>query len=871
MKKIVLIGLLALSNLGSAASQNLQIPLSRTKDQTSWSNWNLVNNSLSKINKIQTTTSSTLSSLWSSVTKWVPSQIKEHPILATSITFGTAAALWGFAKYRASWQKQVKLENLEKNNKQLQETLAQKEADIVKLQEQLEDQKTATAGFWDTQEKTAAEAHIKELTVAIQTKTDKLKQLQATAQKQENQINLQREEIETKQETIQSLTQTNTNQTGELTENRNTLKQKETELKNLQNSLKEKTDAQQKTMTEHASAQAEQKKLLEQLQKENETLQKKIKTKKTNASRETQTASQQEEKSCQSDAEWNMQPQEESSITDEIKSLVKENHKLHLQLFIEKNKEQISHANTTAQELLQSADKDSLDAFINKNQKLVTEIESMLEAATRFEDTEDSFEGLDSFITSADKLRQHMETATMLLESFPEDLSVSTINTETNPELTQLQAKIIDDTQLTRHINKYIAKYKEITKKEKLDIDIQIRKWIIAGGKIWNNLLKKDSLDTKEITELFWFLYTQGLLQGLDRTGPNNYSYVLTGATSGDDYERKGEKLFTLLAANQKAKDRLATHLEEEDGFKNRQVKEVALWNDSKDLFLPVGMKTILFIKAEYSIATQQGIPETKNVYLFKPEDAAGEIALTKECFKHGLNTIWSRVTKKFNPGLDNHPSTNKERIPQILNDTKTPIFANKNESETIKQFYGHLDDTQRRIGNEISINKITDKAAAWYSSLDTNQTNTTDNDNSSLLSSSTPSTMQGSDSKEQLEKVYKTNRCKSMYAWAGYYFGPDKTMRGRDTMYNNTVAEVYSKTEERKDWLDEKNKKKHINQTINTPPNQNLNQISNLRNALLENKDDEDSLLGSDYSKDDERNPSNLIISNSSSEGSDL
>ncbi len=367
---------------------------------------------------------------------------------------------------------------------------------------------------------------------------------------------------------------------------------------------------------------------------------------------------------------------------------------------------------------------------------------------------------------------------------------------------------VLGANQLVAHATTHQEKYQSISKKG-LDQVIQtIFNWIKKGGILWDALDHKQSITKDEITHIFWFLYSQGLLQGLMRTGPEEYSYVLDAST-------KGPKLFSLLLEHAEKdkqghpKKQIGSYLKAE-GFVNQKAYEITLWSDEEQTFLPLGMKTILFMSAEYKMPEKKGQQiDIRELFLFKPKDSSS----AKTSFFNMIKNVAGS-----GKGLGNRydqPKYQTEHLPAFLTEKTTPIFANTNEQDQtlIEIFYNHLRDRERRIGNEISINELTDQAAALYAGKYPPGTSTNQLDTTNKLHALT-----------DLNKQYTANRLQSMLAWADYLFNQSLglvknsslnfTKMSQYQLYNNIVAEVIPKGKDQTIW--NMNREEYLKTKIN-------------------------------------------------------
>lgn len=363
----------------------------------------------------------------------------------------------------------------------------------------------------------------------------------------------------------------------------------------------------------------------------------------------------------------------------------------------------------------------------------------------------------------------------------------------TSPELQELQGQTVGWKRLMYHIKLYGEKYLRRTngpnyKKELNKEEQQIRMAYIAetifkniqkGAVLWKDLSDETKeLKDQEITQLLWYMYYQGLLTSPVRTGPEEFSFVLTE-------KNKGKILFDLLSARNNKYTRMASHLQAKEGFSEQEIYGLDIWStqqnplfwqDNAQLFLPVGMRTLLFMKAE-----QEG----RTFYLFKPEKYS-----SKDLVNHGADFVFAQTWKWLaKAGLahshDDALEYNKERIPKHILDVckkqskdPRPIFVLKNklsenskQGQYINQFYEHHENLEDRVGNEIPINTLANETAEYYAKIVGKQIKFDDSD------------------KAELEQQYQLRRLKTLHAIGSY----EKTLKQDPvTWHNEVVKELY-------------------------------------------------------------------------------
>jgi len=479
---------------------------------------------------------------------------------------------------------------------------------------------------------------------------------------------------------------------------------------------------------------------------------------------------------------------------------------------------QLEKAINAAETELASTDKENLSAWIEKYQKLYAgyfksyvEITSYLEGTGTLDLV--NREALETHVKELSKFCQLFIYAKNILEAAQNTLNMNASVYESpklSKELQDFKEQVIDDQQVARHITKHMEMYKNLIKTQAKDEELnlilseKIRKWIIEGGNVWHTLKDKSKLSELEITEIFWFLYSQGLLHGLVRSGPENFSFVLDDSMQGKKLFRLLEKLVPQNTAGKK-EQRKATHLTSSSGFKNQLTYELKFWDKSPGkFFLPMGMQVILFMSADYQMPDGQ----IKKIYFFKPESYSGKVKLSTDALLHGFELAVSKGRKLLKPLLgsgDDAPCFQKERVPQQFSAARTsdensqkPLFdtqGNTNLSNLVKLFYEHFQDTHRRIGNEIAINETTNQMAALYSSRYDTQN------------------IEQKTAKAILEAQYKLNRQKSMYAWGLQLFPQNIGVLAyfdslsRATLYENIVAELNYDAASRAEWLEKEKK----------------------------------------------------------------
>ncbi len=375
--------------------------------------------------------------------------------------------------------------------------------------------------------------------------------------------------------------------------------------------------------------------------------------------------------------------------------------------------------------------------------------------------------------------------------------------TKQSDKLNQYERTMVGFPRVMHHVKHYGDKYlrRKFTPDQlkKLTEDQQTKQLsIIAeeifdsinnGATIWNNLSDtskektKNELTNKELTELLWYLYYQGLLLSPVRTGPEEFSFVLNDQTNG-------KVLFNLLmhhnatSKNTKEKPytRIASHLKSDEGFTPITVDfngkkgvnasfGLDIWTDNHDgLFLPVGMRTLLFKKA-----TITEDKDGKTVYLFKPETYS-----SSDWINHGIEFFKARGRKMVAklPGgksLDDALNYNKERLPKHISKYGTypiciiPSKCKENATEAtdyIGGFYRHHEDLESRIGNEIPINQLTNDLAQYYAKRKHN-----------------------AKTEERFESLYRYRRLATLSA-----IGSNKTTLDQDpiTWHNEVIKEVF-------------------------------------------------------------------------------
>lgn len=366
------------------------------------------------------------------------------------------------------------------------------------------------------------------------------------------------------------------------------------------------------------------------------------------------------------------------------------------------------------------------------------------------------------------------------LELFDEQLndlgqSIMLSKHASSKTLAELQGKTLCFKRIMYHINAHKDMYLERFYGEErknlsgtdetrlVTIAEEIFTAIQRGAQEWNTLTKETKeLSDQQITDLFWFMYSQGLNLSPVRSGPTEFSFVLV-----DTKENKGQILFNLLENHTKKYDRIASHLQEKVGFKDRKIYGLDSWTSTNELVLPMGMQTLLFMRAQHT-EDKTG----RYFYLFKPEKHS-----SKDLIKHGKDFVGAQTGKwlakiGLTKSADDSLEYNKERIPKHITDQfgSYPLWLiptkNTVNLKYIQKFYGHHEDLEYRIGNEIPINKLTDEVAQFYSEQKNN-----------------------AQEKERLENIYRLRRCKTLKAIGTH----EKTWQQDPVIWHNEVCkELY-------------------------------------------------------------------------------